>query len=289
MPLDQMMRQDLPLNRKERYYTGTVFPMLVCRDNFRHFPRLCVLIEGCPPLEVDGRPETTNIQFFTEYSFAESVFGSSRARFPAAPTSRDTPDIVMLISGVQRVLIAIEAKMFDVTTRLDLLMQMGRQEQILKYIRGTLEIDTVVHCALLPAKLKAQISELPYPILTWEELYAAFYEVAPEDYFLGVLGYALESYDELVGVANPWGKNREEKLRGIEIYNAFKVGSLRFTLMGRRGGPWGERLEADIGSGRWRLQEYELTTVESRPNRNWFTVEEFVRRIDGGARAPTGG
>ena len=32
MSLSQMMMNELPLNRKERFYTGTVLPMIVCRD-----------------------------------------------------------------------------------------------------------------------------------------------------------------------------------------------------------------------------------------------------------------
>jgi len=33
MSLTDMLEKDLPLNRKERFYTGTVLPMIVCKVN----------------------------------------------------------------------------------------------------------------------------------------------------------------------------------------------------------------------------------------------------------------
>ena len=35
MTLEELMKSELPLNRKERFFTGTVSPMIVCRDNFK--------------------------------------------------------------------------------------------------------------------------------------------------------------------------------------------------------------------------------------------------------------
>ena len=64
-----MMSTGLPLNRKERFYTGTVLPMIVCRDSFRHFDRFCRLIPGCPPLDINGDPRA-QIQFFSECNLA---------------------------------------------------------------------------------------------------------------------------------------------------------------------------------------------------------------------------
>ncbi len=47
--MDQPLADRLPLNRKERYYTGTVLPMIVCCDEFAHFGRflrLCGVPDG---------------------------------------------------------------------------------------------------------------------------------------------------------------------------------------------------------------------------------------------------
>ena len=79
-----MSSTHLPLNRKERYYTGTVLPMLIASDGFMHLGRflgLCGLeieLAGNTPFEGDQ-----NLQFFTEYNFAESCFTEQdRIRFP---------------------------------------------------------------------------------------------------------------------------------------------------------------------------------------------------------------
>lgn len=82
----------LPLNRKERYYTGTVLPMIVAADGFAHLHRflhlsgLRVNPAGANPL-VGGQ----DIQFFTEYGFAESVFTArDKERFGGHPVEHDT-------------------------------------------------------------------------------------------------------------------------------------------------------------------------------------------------------
>lgn len=67
MTLKELIDSGLPLNRKERFFTGTVFPMIVCRDNFKHFTRFTSLIKACEGLEIIAKPSSANIQFFTEY------------------------------------------------------------------------------------------------------------------------------------------------------------------------------------------------------------------------------
>jgi len=90
MSIAHLADTGLPFNLKERYFTGTVLPMLVCADNFAHFGRLTELA-GLGRIEVDARPSSANVQFFTEYGFAESVIGEAKARFLDAPTRKDTP------------------------------------------------------------------------------------------------------------------------------------------------------------------------------------------------------
>lgn len=48
MSLEEMLRTELQLNRKERFFTGTVFPMIVCKDNFRHLHLLLSLLGVFP-------------------------------------------------------------------------------------------------------------------------------------------------------------------------------------------------------------------------------------------------
>ena len=87
MSIAHLADTGLPFNRKERFFTGTVLPMLVCAADFAHFSRLTELV-GLGPIEVDARPSSANVQFFTEYSFVESVVGEAKLRFPGAPVRK---------------------------------------------------------------------------------------------------------------------------------------------------------------------------------------------------------
>jgi hypothetical protein len=62
----------LPFNRKERYFTGTVLPMLACSEGFAHFPRLLRLC-GVPD---DKCRVPERLQFYTEYSLREAAYTS---------------------------------------------------------------------------------------------------------------------------------------------------------------------------------------------------------------------
>jgi len=65
----------LPLNRKERFYTGTVLPAIICYDNFRYLNRFFKLIRGYNrELSIFPNSDKNNILFQTEYSFKESVY-----------------------------------------------------------------------------------------------------------------------------------------------------------------------------------------------------------------------
>jgi len=111
----------------------------------------------------------------------------------------------------------------------------------------------------------------------------AFTDVAPP-HFVEVLRVALERYDRLVAQPATFGANAEVKLTGAEIYEAHRAGSLTTPWMGRKGGLKGAELTKDISSGTWRSQSYECSS-KSVQNPNWFTVAEFIARLDA-ARSP---
>lgn len=65
----------LPLNRKERYCTGTVLPMVTASDGFAHPRRLLALCGlGSVQPVVGGLDGGDEIAFFTDYGFSESVY-----------------------------------------------------------------------------------------------------------------------------------------------------------------------------------------------------------------------
>jgi hypothetical protein len=281
MTIAHLAETGLPFNRKERYFTGTVLPMLVCVDNFAHFGRLTELV-GLGRIDVDARPSSANVQFFTEYSFVESVVGEAKARFPGAPTRKDTPDVLIYVAGPRRALIAIEAKMYDRPTTAELNEQLGAQAALVRYIAGRLDVEAagIAHVALLPAALASELGKLVVATVTWERLLETYADVAPP-YFLEVLRVALARYNQLVSPRPTWGANAETKRTGAEIYERYQTGALTTPWMGRQSGLNGAELAKDIASGTWRSQLYECSSKPVQ-NKNWFTVAEFVARI----RAP---
>ncbi|MGK4008506.1 hypothetical protein WMF31_38205 [Sorangium sp. So ce1036] len=278
MSIAHLADTGLPLNRKERFFTGTVLPMLVCADDFAHFGRLTELV-GLGRVTVDARPDSANVQFFTEYGFAESLVGETTGRFPGAPTAKDTPDVLIYIAGPTRALLAIEAKMYDRPTTAELNEQLAAQAALVRYLAGRLDVDAarIAHVALLPAALAREIVALSVPTVTWEQIMETYADVAPR-YFVEVLRVALARYERLVSPRRTSGANAEMKLAGAEIYERHRAGSLATPWMGRQGGLNGAELARDIASGTWRAQRYECS---SKPvhNPNWFSVDEFVTRI----------
>ena len=278
MSIAHLADSGLPFNRKERFFTGTVLPMLVCTDGFAHFGRLTELV-GLGRIDVDPHPDSTNVQFFTEYSFVESVIGDAKTRFSDPPTRKDTPDVMIYVAGPRRVLVAIEAKMYGRPTTVELNEQLAAQAALLRYLAGRLDVDAAhtAHVALLPAPLASELGALLVPTLTWERLMATYADVAPP-YFLGVLRVALARYAQLVSPSASWGANAEMKLTGAEIYERHLTGSLTTAWMGRKGGVEGAEITKDISSGTWRSQRYECSS-KPVPNPNWFTVSEFVGKL----------
>ena len=288
------MKEELPLNRKERFFTGTVLPMIVCRDGFKHLHALLELVGCREPLSICGTAGRENIQFFSEYSFVESVVGDARKRFPNRPRAKDTPDIVILIrTEGAKVLVALEAKVFDCPTAQDLTNQMERQRtHILACIEKALHVDRTYHVALLPAKLHEKLKRDGFnqPAVTWEDLYTRYRGLLGPDYFLEVLSLALERYDELAAHhAHSYRKNCQDLYRGSDIYGNYREGMLDKQVMGRKLGLHGPALREDVDSGNWRRRKYEvssnLTLAEN--NRNWFYIRDFVDLVDQ-VRPPTG-
>ncbi|MFO7914631.1 MAG: hypothetical protein R6U43_02950 [Candidatus Krumholzibacteriales bacterium] len=279
------MENELPMNRKERFFTGTIFPMIVCREQFKYFNHFISLLDDLSNVEINAAPENSNIQFFTEYSLVESIIGESELRFPDPPVTKDTPDIITLIktSDRGRVLIAIEAKMYNNPTVHKLKTQMDNQrDNILEYLRENLEISEIHHYALLPGALFDKIREagFNYPVILWEDIYDIYRKLFGDDYFLEILRIAISSYEELVSRSAQYGMNCEEQLKGEYIYQNYKRGTLDKIVMGRNYGFYGNLLSEDISSGTWREQVYETSSAENPPNRNWFYIKEFVERID---------
>jgi hypothetical protein len=262
----------LPLNRKKRYYTGTVLPMLVASDGFAHLDRflnLCGLSVEIEP----GPAGNQHLQMITEYGFAESIFTDADRTSWTESVGADTPDVVL--AGPDW-LVAVEAKMFHNPTAAALDRQMTAQAAIVQtwVRRRQLDPARVAHVLLLPQKLARAVGELTWPVVSWEDVLDAYRVIGPQ-YWANVLSVALDRYDELVSRPPAFGSNAEAKLTGAAIVEAHAEGVLEFDSVGRRGGLEGPSFKEDIATGRWRAFPYEVRSGPP-PNDNWFTVAEFI-------------
>jgi len=282
MTLNDLFSAELPLNRKEKFFTGTVFPMIVCKNNFQYFNKLLQLIKINNPPEVLYSPLNCNIQFFSEYSFIESLPNDRKKEFPNLPESKDTPDIVILIQSIDKYLISFEAKMYHKPNVERLNKQMSDQRKILNCIASALNIrqEHIIHYALLPQNLNENLHNFNFPVITWEQLCFTYNDVCKEDYFFNILLLALESYNELASPSiQSFGKYCEEIMTGKQIYELYKMKNFNKISMGRNGGLSGKLLKDDIAMKTWQDQKYETSSREP-PNTNWFPIDKFIILIE---------
>ena len=271
----------LPINRKERYYTGTVLPMIMASDGFKHFGRFLTLC-GVPEVAVEADPTSSNVQFFTEYGFKESLVDGAEKRF-RDPGGRDTPDLVVYVESDPSLLIGVEAKVFHRPSIADVREQLQRQAQLLSVMADGVGTRPLVHqVALLPAGLRMPERIDETPVLTWERVADTFRDIAPP-YWTGVLDEALRRYGRLAsqpGSGDTYRQNCDDVIKGRVIYDSYKSGDRIFNTMGRVGGLNGKKLKEDLTSDTWPDQDYEVC-YDSRPlNRNWFSIADFIKKIE---------
>lgn len=264
----------LPLNRKERFYTGSVLPMLIAGDAFAHLHRFLQLC-GLPSVVEPGRRNgTAPCQLLTEYGFAESLMGAGDARWDRRTRRRDTPDVVLVGRDW---LVAVEAKMFDRPTLAEFELQLSAQRALIDEWVEVLAVPAqrVRHVALIPAGLAAEIGALSAPVVTWE-LVADEYRLVGPTYWVGVVDVACERWESLVTAPRVFGQNAEAKLTGQQLMDVTEAQLLEYGYMGRSGGLTGHRLQEDIDTGRWRTQVYEVRSEALPDNPNWFPIAAFT-------------
>ena len=281
MSQGEMAARRLPFNRKERYFTGTVLPGVIAGgglSRLSEFLDLCGLGSVAqPPVDPD------DLQFFTEYNFAESVHRPRDKRRWPNPVTGDTPDLVL--TGPEWLLV-VEAKMYHRPSAHKLLEQVDRQRDLIDEWVRTLALDRarVAHVLLLPRPLEQSL----YPkirgavdrVVTWEDVLERFGGQA-SDYWLSVLHHALDSYPALVSQSTSWGANADARLSGQTIIDKHSVRSRTqiYTYIGRQSGLMGKPLADDIGSGGWRNRMYEVRVEALQGKTNWFPISQFRQRL----------
>jgi hypothetical protein len=275
----------LPLNRKERFYTGTVLPQIICYDNFKYINRFLNLIPNFPKdVQIFPNASNNNILIQTEYSFKESrIEKHFIKKYEGDFETKDTPDIIILITTPEPILILIEAKMYNATTPKSLIDQMKNQEWIINTLNKGLSIkkENIFHLGLVPHGLiNDKNAILPFQLIHWEEIVSTYKDILSDNYFLNVLVVALKKYNDLKSKSgegfNSYGKNMESKLSGEQIFKLHNEG--KSFWVGRNYGLYGDKLRSDKESGKWRTFKYEVNfSAEEKPNNNWFRASDFIK------------
>lgn len=282
--LEQNYNRYLPINRKERFYTATILPNIICSDDFKYFNRFLELIDNFPNnLLIKPNPSDNNIQIITEFSLKESANYIGK-EYQNVPETKETPDLVILITEPELLLIVLEGKMFDKVKLDSFKSQINGQKKIIDCIKENLSIkeSNIYHLGLVPKGYCSKDITVDCQIIYWEDIISAFADVCQNNHFLGVLKIAVSNYDNLVSknesAFGQMGKNMEDRMTGeqiIELHNSGK----RFWV-GRNRGLNGEELWQDRESGGWRTYSYEVNFSDNHaPNRNWFSSGQFVHFI----------
>ena len=275
------LKKELPLNRKECFYTGTVLPELLFHKGLNNFYAFLRLIEGFP--KTVGQATTgDNFIFYTEYNLKESAREQNIWPEKETPTG-ETPDLVIEILEPEKILVVVEGKMFAKVTEEELFTQMASQERavirILKKQCGFKD-HWVFHLALLPRALGIERCG-GHQVVYWDMFIENKEFNVQDSIFLRYLKYALENYDALVQ-RNTWGPppaHVEGYLSGREVYENGKQGGSLWV--GRRGGR--NTFLRDVQTGKWeRKSNYPISS--SKPSKGipgqWITSAEFARMVD---------
>lgn len=282
--INDNFKKYLPLNRKERFYTGTILPQIICYDNFKYFSRFTELINGFPEnLKFNPDADSNNIIFMTEYSLNESYKNlNDRKLFVEVPKTKETPDIVILITEPEKILVVVEAKMYNSENYSKFRNQFNEQKKIVSCIKNNLGIieKNIFHFALVPQKYFSTTHQDEFQILFWEDILNSYKDILEENYFYNVLKFAIDNYDNLKSTStafSSFGKNMDNRLTGLEIINLHNSGK-RFCV-GRSQGINGDIFRTDVYSGGWKFFKYEIKYTDIPPNRNWFTSSHFADEV----------
>lgn len=276
--LEEYFKSELPLNRKERFYTATVLPSLLFNGGLSNLYRFLHQIPGFP-IEVDEQSCKDQFLFYTEYNLKESA-GKKNVGIEIYTATRDTPDIIIQILKPVKIFVVIEAKMFANVTQNNFSKQMKAQKTaVIEVLKQKYPESSMLHVALVPKKLHfVDYSDAEYKIINWELLIDDANFNVRDNYFYPYLQFALKNYDKLV--SSQWGRATtiQTNYAGIDIYLDGK--SAKTLWVGRRGGR--KVIANDIKKGSWKRKLYGTNKEKPKDGRegNWLSSMEFAEMVD---------
>lgn len=287
--LKEHFNKIIPINRKERFYTATVLPQLICSDNFNNLKLFFELIPNFPTgIQINPNVDNNNILFLTEYSLKEALVEDHfKKLYSGDYKTKETPDVVILITEPKYYLILVEAKMYSSSSAAELNEQMNRQRWIVDAFKAALNVDErdVYHVGLVPKQLITNKNSVQnYHIIYWEEIINKYENIMSNNYFFNVLKIAINKFDDLTsknnGSIQSFRQNNEGMLTGEQIVE-LHTGGEKFWI-GRNLGLYGILLAKDKETGGWIQNKYEVNfSSEYPPNRNWFSSSDFVQFMKG--------
>jgi hypothetical protein len=267
---------ELPINRKERFYTATILPFLLFSNGLQNLFEFLHHIPGFP-IEVNYQNTKDNLLFYSEYNLKESAFDRNIGRKIVTNTG-DTPDLIVEILKPFRIFIVIEGKMFAKLTQEQFSGQMEAQRiAIIEPIKAQYPDAQIFHVALLPEQFN--FKSLPeYPVLNWQMfIKEANFQVA-DNYFTPFLKFALNNYEVLKSLKTGMSATIQSRKTGAEINQSGLEG--RLIYVGRQGGKI--QIEQDIMNDDWEDRPYAVNCNNPRKGQkgNWITSIDFAKIVN---------
>lgn len=281
---------ELPLNRKERFYTGTILPALLFHNGLNNFYTFLQEIKDFPP-EVNEEETKDNFLFYTEYNLKQSA-GEKKNVGRIIPTeTNETPDVVIEILKPKKVFIIIEAKMFHNVSQSSLSSQISKQRKaVIEPLKDALKLEEnqVFHVALVPKESKLKPGKY-YNVIYWE-FFIDNEKLNFNDseklnlqnkYFYNYLKFALDNYKELVAKKSGQAEPVET---GAEVYQRGSTGESFWVGRGKKKGNIASGKDGiieEIKSNRWYRAKYPVNfTSREPPTKNWISVKEFIELVN---------
>lgn len=270
-----MEAMELPFNRSEVFFTATVLPAILQADDFANLARFAAML-GVDPPSLPVPPTPSTLILWTEFNYVKSRHPKhvDKTQWPPLP-SVGTPDVLLLWNKEPRLLLLIEAKMFNTESRIGLHTQISAQRLLLTLVADRLGVahDRALHVTILPKALHDTVGKLTATDrqITWEQVRE---ELHPDStkYWFDHLDRALQEFVSLQGVKSPRGQYAEGWASGVSLA---KDGKYATAWMGCSGGFAGLKKILEK-SDAWRDYEFEFNiSATEAPSRNWFEVSRF--------------
>ncbi len=273
------LQTELPVNRKEVFYTATVLPALLIHNGLANFFMFLAEIKGLPKTICE---ENTKDQFFlyTEYNLKEAGVPRSGDMNSDALTGT-RPDLLIYIFAPEKAVVVIEGKMFQNLSQTYFANQMKTQQQdIIEPLKERLALDDsqIFHVALVPEKLRFS-NTADYQVINWEFFIDNKVLDVEDNYFYNSLRFAIENYDDLVSEHSAEASTVEFEVSGQKVYSD-GTSDTPSLWIGREGGR--RTIEKDVEKGTWTGRVYCANTLNPEKGRkgNWLSSREFAEIVD---------